>query len=148
MPTTKLSTHFTLDEFTRSQAAIDMGDTNQPTEEHFNHLTKLAWQMEEVRALFGKPLIVTSGYRNPHVNAAVGGVPNSDHALGYAADFKIEGIDDLEAAKVVRDSNIKFDQLIYEAGRAVHLSFHPRMRQQVLRQPGGPNTPVYEGLEA
>lgn len=148
MPTTKLSTHFTLDEFTRSRAADDLGDRNHPSEEHFTHLHALAWQMEEVRALFGKPIQITSGYRNPRVNAAVGGVPNSDHALGYAADFKVIGVDDLEACKVIRDSDLKFDQLIFERGRTIHLSFHPRLRRQVLRQPGPPGSPVYEGLEA
>ena len=103
--------------------------------------------MENVRALFDAVIEVTSGYRNPQVNAAVGGVPNSAHALGFAADFHVHGFHDLEAAKRIRDSGLTFDQLIYEKNRCVHLSVDPRMRRQVLRQPGGPGSPVHPGLE-
>ncbi|MEI7875016.1 MAG: D-Ala-D-Ala carboxypeptidase family metallohydrolase [Alphaproteobacteria bacterium] len=103
--------------------------------------------MEVVRALFNCPIEITSGYRNPEVNAVVGGVPDSDHALGHAADFHVDGFDDLSAAKKIRDSQLKFDQLIYEKNRCVDVSFHPRMRQQVLRQPGGPGSPIYKNLE-
>jgi zinc D-Ala-D-Ala carboxypeptidase len=42
---------------------------------------------------------------------------------------------------------LKFDQLIYEKSRCVHISFDPRLRRQVLRQPGGPGSTVYNGLE-
>lgn len=148
MPTIKLSPHFSLDEFTRSDTARAMGDANQPTEQHFNNLSKVAWDMENVRALFGKPVRITSGYRNPRVNAAVGGVPNSDHAVGWAVDFKVEGVDDYDACVAIRDSSLKFDQLIYEKGRAIHISFNPRMRRHVLCQPGGPGSMVYVGLDA
>jgi putative chitinase len=144
----KLSEHFSLGEFTHSSKAISMGVENNPEPEHLINLRNLAQQMELVRALFGKPIEVTSGYRNPVVNAAVGGVPDSDHALGHAADFHVDGIADLDAAKKIRDSKLKFDQLIYEKNRCVHLSFHPRMRREVLRQPGGPGSAVHKGLEA
>jgi len=90
---------------------------------------------------------ITSGYRNPQVNAAVGGVPDSAHALGFAADFHVHGIADLEAAEVIRDSALQFDQLIFEKNRCVHLSIDPRERRQILRQPGGPGSPVYKGLK-
>lgn len=144
----QLSEHFDLREFTRSDAAHKIGNANEPPAEHLENLRALARRMEEVRALFGRPIMITSGYRNPAVNEAVGGVPNSDHALGWAADFQVPGLADLEVAKTVRDSGLNFDQLIFEAGRTVHLSFHPRLRRQVLRQPGGPGSPVYDGLEA
>jgi putative chitinase len=48
---------------------------------------------------------------------------------------------------VIRDSGLKFDQLIFEKNRCVHLSVDPQLRQQVLRQPGGPGSPVHKGLE-
>jgi zinc D-Ala-D-Ala carboxypeptidase len=144
----QLSPHFSLEEFTHSSTAIAIGDPNQPTPEHLENLKKLAEHMEEVRALFGKLIEITSAYRNSKVNAAVGGVPTSAHALGHAADFHVHGVHDLEAAKTIRDSGLKFDQLIYEKNRCVHISFDPRMRQQVKRQPGGPGSPVHNGLEA
>ena len=81
------------------------------------------------------------------MNAAVGGVPNSAHALGDAADFHVDGVTDLAAATAIRDSALKFDQLILEKNRCVHISFHPDMRRQVLRQPGGPGSRAFEGLE-
>lgn len=142
-----LSTHFTLEELIVSAAAIDLGNANAPTTPHMTNLYRLADRLEEVRALFGRPIQITSGYRNPVVNAAVGGVPDSAHAQGLAADFHVVGLDDLAAAEVIRDSGLKFDQLILERGRCIHLSFDPRLRRQVLRQPGGPGSPCYPGLE-
>jgi zinc D-Ala-D-Ala carboxypeptidase len=143
----QLSEHFSLLEFTVSTTAISMGVENAPTPEHLANLQNLAKCMEDVRALFNRRIEITSGYRNPQVNAAVGGVPNSAHALGHAADFHVDGLSDLAAAKIIRDSALKFDQLIFEKNRCVHISVHPDMRRQVLRQPGGPGSGVFNGLE-
>jgi putative chitinase len=143
----QLSTHFSLEEFTRSDTATKLKIANNPTPAHLENLKHLAERMEAVRALFDKPIGISSGYRNPQLNAAVGGVPNSAHALGHAADFHVDGLDDLAAAKQIRDSELKFDQLIYEKGRCVHISFDPAMRQQVMRQPGGPGSQCFMGLE-
>jgi zinc D-Ala-D-Ala carboxypeptidase len=143
-----LTPHFSLEELIHSSKAMSMGNSNTPTEEHLKNLQHLAERLEAVRALFNVALEITSGYRNPEVNAAVGGVPNSAHALGHAADFHVDGMQDLAAAKVIRDSGLKFDQLIYEENRCVHISFDPQMRQQVRRQPGGPGSTVFPGLEA
>jgi len=144
----QLTEHFLLAEFTRSSAALAHGIENKPTTAHMANIKHLAERMEAVRALFDAVIEITSGYRNPQVNALVGGVANSAHALGHAADFHVHGLHDLEAAKKIRDSGLKFDQLIYEKNRCVHISFDARMRQQVLRQPGGPGSPVHKGLEA
>ncbi len=142
-----LTPNFSLEEFTLSSAALSLGIENTPTPEHLENLKALAARMEEVRALFGKRIEITSGYRNPQVNAAVGGVKTSAHALGHAADFHVADMRDLDAAKRVRDSKLKFDQLIYEKNRCVHISFDPQLRRQVLRQPGGPGSKVFKGLE-
>jgi zinc D-Ala-D-Ala carboxypeptidase len=143
----KLSENFSLEEFTLSSTALALKIDNKPTPEHLKNLENLAAHMEKVRALFNLPIEITSGYRNPKVNKAVGGVPNSAHALGHAADFHVHGVTDLEAAKKIRDSKLKFDQLIFEKNRCVHFSVDPRMRRQVLRQPGGPGSKVFAGLE-
>jgi zinc D-Ala-D-Ala carboxypeptidase len=143
----QLTLHFALEEFTLSSTALALGIENKPTPTHLKNLRELASQLEDVRALFDKVIEITSGYRNPKINAAVGGVPDSAHALGLAADFHVHGFHDLDAAKRIRDSGLKFDQLIYEKNRCVHLSIDPRMRQQVLRQPNGPGSPVHIGLE-
>lgn len=146
----QLTPNFSLAELTVSDTARRRGIDNSPTPAHLRNLRRTAALLEEIRALFGVPLQVTSGYRNPQVNALVGGVPTSAHALGLAADFHVQGLDDLAAAKRIRDSGIVFDQLIYEAGRCVHVGLAAAgkpLRRQVLRQPGGPGSPVFEGLE-
>lgn len=143
----KLTEHFSLEEFTLSSTALALGIENKPTPEHMKNLRNLAKRMEEVRALFDSVIEITSAYRNPEVNKAVGGVKNSAHAVGHAADFHVHGLHDLEAAKRIRDSDLTFDQLIYELNRCVHISFDPKMRQQVKHQPGGPGTEVFDGLE-
>ena len=143
----KLTAHFSLEEFTLSSTALALCIENKPTAEHLENLRQLAERLELVRALFGTVIEITSGYRNPQLNAAVGGTPTSAHALGLAADFHVLGLHDLDAAKRIRDSRLKFDQLIYEKNRCVHLSVDPRMRRQVRRQPGGPGSKVFEGLE-
>ena len=144
----KLTEHFSLEEFILSSTALALKIENKPTPEHLENLKNLAAHMEKVRALFNLPIEITSGYRSPAVNAAVGGVPNSAHALGHAADFHVHGVSDLDAAKRIRDSNLDFDQLIFEKNRCVHFSVDPRMRRQVLRQPGGPGSKVFVGLES
>ena len=146
----QLTPSFSLEELTVSDTARKKHIANDPTPPHLRNLRRTAALLEEIRALFGVPLQITSGYRNPQVNALVGGVPTSAHAQGLAADFHVKGCDDLSAAKRIRDSGIVFDQLIYEAGRCVHVGLQAAgktQRQQVLRQPGGPGSTVFPGLE-
>jgi hypothetical protein len=144
----KLSEHFSLGEFIASGTARRLGDPNQPTPTHMANLMVTARGMEAVRSLCGgRPITITSGYRNPAVNRAVGGVTNSDHALGFAADFTVAGLTPIAAGRLIRDSRLVFDQLILESGRGVlHISFHPRLRRQVLTQKGGPGSPTQTGL--
>lgn len=57
----------------------------------------------EIRSEFGKPVIVTSGYRSPSHNAKVGGVPNSYHTKGMAADLRPEDLKDLPRLQWIAD---------------------------------------------
>lgn len=143
---TQLTEHFSLDEFTASNTADAHGWDNSPTPVHLEHLRDLAEFMEKVRALFNRAVVMSSVYRNPRVNKAVGGVPTSDHAQGYAGDFHVAGWSDYAVAQKIAASDLEFDQLIYEKGRCVHVSIAPRMRRQVLSQPGGPGSPVHQGI--
>src|ERR1700752_805562 len=95
----QLTKHFWLEEFTLSSTAVALGVENLPTPIHLENLRKLAEKMELVRSLFNQVIEITSGYRNPEVNAAVGGVPDSAHALGLAADFHVHTVQDLDAGK-------------------------------------------------
>ena len=130
-----LSPHFTLGELTRSATAQARGIDNTPTPQHVTNLRHLAATLEKVRALLGHPVLISSGYRSPELNAAVGGSSTSDHANGLAADLTCPKFGTAEAVCVaIMDSGIAFDQLIFEQGATdwVHLGIGPRMRRQVL----------------
>ncbi len=144
----KLSRNFWLNEMIASDAARTLGDNNAPTAEHLANLRTLALGMEQVRAILGgMPIRIESAYRNARVNAAVGGVPNSAHALGLAADFKVAGLIPLETARRLQASKLVFDQLILESSRSIcHISFAPLLRREVLTQAGGPGTATVAGL--
>jgi len=81
----QLSAHFSLAECTLSSKALSMGIENTPTAEHLQTPRNLAARTEEVRALFNRPVEITSGYRNPLANDAVGGVPTSAQEAGKQA---------------------------------------------------------------
>ncbi len=133
MPT-QLSKNFTLEELSTTNTGID----NKPTPAQLEVLKATAAKLEEVRTLLGnKPITVNSAFRNKAVNEAVGGVPNSAHALGYAVDFTCASFGTpYEVCKKIAASSIKFDQLIHERRNWVHLSFDPnRNRRQLLTLP-------------
>ncbi len=83
----RLTEHFTLDELTASSTATRLGLDNTPESFIVDNLKDTAAMLERIRTVLGKPIIVTSGYRSPAVNKAVGGVTSSDHAQGMAADI-------------------------------------------------------------
>lgn len=127
-----LTEHFTLEELTFSQMAARRGIDNTPSLEVVAHLTTLAEGLEKVRTLLGAPIRITSGYRSPALNAAIGGAKNSAHKEGYAADFICPAFGPpISVVKAIDLSDIRFDQLIYE-GTWIHISFDTDMRRQVL----------------
>lgn len=83
----KLTSHFTLAEFTRSNKATALGIDNNPPPEVLPRLIQTAEMLERVRTTLGVPVLISSGYRNFEVNKAVGGVTSSDHLRGDAADI-------------------------------------------------------------
>lgn len=131
----QLTKHFSLAELTRSDTALRLGIDNTPTRHHLANLHVLAAKLEEVRALLGHPIIITSGYRSPALNQAVDGSATSSHREGLAADFHCPGFGpDQAVAQAIADSALEFDQLIFEQARThwVHLGVDPRMRREVL----------------
>ncbi len=110
----KLSGHFSLAELTKSQTAVRKGIDNQPTLDHIENLTELCTHvLEPTRRNFGKPMVITSGYRSEELCEAIGSSKNSQHAKGEAADFEMFGVDNKELAKYIKN-NLVFDQLILE----------------------------------
>ena len=84
----KLTEHFTLEELARSATAVRLGIDNTPTKSIISNLTEVAQLLEKIRTTYGKPIIVTSGYRCEKLNKAVGGAKSSQHRLGQAADIR------------------------------------------------------------
>lgn len=141
----KLTPNFLLAEFTRSDTAARLQMSNEPGADHLANLRLTALGMEMVRLIIGKPIRITSGYRAPAVNRLVGGAPTSAHALGYAADFIVPSLGLAETARRLA-GRLPYDQLIYEHGRCVHISFDPRLRGEELTQRGGAGTPLEPGI--
>lgn len=143
----KLSPHFSLDELTFSQTAVRKGIDNDPPADVLERLTHTAAQMEKVRALLGGlPIHVSSGYRSPRLNRAIGGAAKSHHVLGCAVDFTCRAFGSpLEVCQRLAASDLQFDQLIEEHGRWTHISFAPPLRRQILTYRNGRYTP---GLRA
>ena len=110
----QLSGHFSLSELTKSQTAVRKGISNKPTLEHIENLTKLCNNiLEPTRRNFGKPIVITSGYRSEELCEAIGSKTTSQHAKGEAADFEMFGLDNKSLAKYIKN-NLIFDQLILE----------------------------------
>ena len=133
----KLSKNFTLEELIFSITANNHGISNTPNAEVKAALKRLAVEvLQPIRDAWGQPIVVTSGYRCPKLNAAVGGVKGSQHLLGQAADIKAANPADngkLFACikRLVQAKKINVGQLIWEYGsktnpRWVHVSL-PRM---------------------
>jgi hypothetical protein len=133
--TTKLTAHFALEELAATQhREID----NRPPPEVVATLRTTAARMEQVRRLLGGRVItVSSGYRSPELNRAVGGARTSAHLTGHAVDFNCYGFGaPREVCRAIAGSDLPFDQLI-EEGTWCHISFDPRMRRQVLTKRSG-----------
>ena len=110
----QLSGHFSLSELTKSQTAERKGIDNKPTLEHIENLTELCTHiLEPTRRNFGKPMVITSGYRSEELCEAIGSKTTSQHAKGEAADFEMFGLDNKSLAKYIKN-NLIFDQLILE----------------------------------
>ena len=109
----RLSTNFTLAEFTKSQTATRKGLDNTPGEEHLANAKELFTNVvQPVRENFGVT-VINSGYRGPALNEAVGGSSKSQHCKGEAVDIECPGTGNYDVANWI-ESNLDFDQLILE----------------------------------
>ena len=137
----QITEHFTVEEFERSSTADRLGIVNQLPEALLPNLKALCEEvLEPLRAFAGKPIVISSGYRCPALNRAVGGVSQSQHLRGEAADLHLPSIAEGRAWFRWLIDNTTFDQLIWEHdGRGTHwihvsCKADPRQnRNQVLR---------------
>ena len=154
--------HFTIQELSASATAKRLAIDNTPPRAAQRMLTILVEQLlDPIRRRYGAPIIVTSGYRCPALNTAVGGVANSHHIVGCAADIVAspspsQGGEPSSAVpespllgrgrgeansflfhlivQMQREGAIRFTQLIAEKDyRWLHISYVPGMlRNQVI----------------
>ena len=138
--TTRISKNFTLEEFTASKTVKEKGIRNNPGQTDVVNLCALVHQvLQPLRDAMGYPIKIGSGYRSLALNRAVGGVSNSQHMRGEAADLCIDA--DLAKGKkwfaYIRD-HLPFDQLIWEHNSKgsywVHVSYRAdgKNRRQVI----------------
>ena len=140
---TNITMHFTIEELYASDTAKRLGIQNKPSVREMVNLVYLAaYVLEPLRKAMGKPIKISSGYRCERLNKAVGGVYNSQHLKGQAADLCIDG--DIQNGRkwfeYIR-KHLPFDQLIWEKNPKtgscwVHVSFvYPdfgKNRRQVI----------------
>ena len=139
----KLSKNFTYEELVKSTTATRLKINNTPNKEQHDNLKKLAETvLQPIRDKYGKPLIVSSGFRCEKLNKAVGGAKTSQHCKGEAADIRTvsDSIADNKALfnfilEMINKGEIKVGQLIDEYGyNWIHVSL-PRvdkMNNQIL----------------
>ena len=130
-----LTPHFKLSEFVKSPTATARHIDNTPSETIVANLKALCEEvLEPLRQWYGKPIIIGSGYRCPTLNKAVGGVSNSQHMKGEAADLHIptikapdgSTIQDMATARSWIEWLLdnRFDQLILEHDKSGHYWIH------------------------
>lgn len=129
--------YFSIRELTKSETAIRYRIDNSPSQivkENLENLVK--YILDPLREAYGKPIIVTSGYRCEELNKILKGSKTSQHPLGQAVDIRTLE-DTKEENKKLFDLIIKlklpFDQLINEHDFDwIHVSYSNRNRRQVL----------------
>lgn len=113
--------YFELGEFIESAVAKKLGVDNTPSFEVVDHLNELASVLDPMRAAWGWPVFVSSGFRCSLLNKLIGGSPTSVHPLGYAADLQPEAGKFDEFCEFVVDwlkkTKTKFDQLLVESDK-------------------------------
>ena len=135
----RLTPNFSLEQLTFSETAERERIDNTPAAEIVDNLRRLAQGLEQVQALTGFALEISSGYRCPELNARIGGARTSQHTRGEAADFTCAGFGaPQDVIKAIRDSAIEFDQCILEYAKWVHISFSaaPRGKLLTIYDPG------------
>jgi hypothetical protein len=129
----QLTPNFSLEQLSYSETAERERIDNTPAPDMVDNLRLLAEGLEQVRALTGFPLEISSGYRCHELNGFVGGAAASQHTQGLAADFTCaEFGSPADIVKAIRSSGIVFDQCILEYAKWVHISFSNTPRGRVL----------------
>jgi uncharacterized protein YcbK (DUF882 family) len=121
----RLSAHFSLQEF------ISARDPNRPNNRALANLRALAAVLEVLRSRAGRPLEITSGFRSPEYNSAIGGAASSLHTTGRACDIAAPA-DMLELAALASQIPEVGGVGIYPGRGFIHLDIRPRPAGAVI----------------
>lgn len=138
--------YFTLKELLRSNKAKLLQVDNTPTWDAVQCLHDLATDvLDPIRALWGAPIVVTSGYRCKALNKAVGGVDGSYHIAGdgcAAADITAgDKASNRKLFLMIEESEIRFEELICEnGGEWLHVAISPKMKRECISHYCKPKT--------
>lgn len=128
----RLTDNFTLKELTKTNTGLP----NLITDLEIDNLSRLCQKvLQPLRDIYGKPIIVNSGYRSERVNKAVGGVPTSQHRRGEAADITAGSREENKKLFEILKT-MEFDQLITYDYRFLHVSYtirKPNRNQIILK---------------
>lgn len=130
--------YFSIAEFLNSDAAEKYQVSNIPADEellkvlvNINALVNNV--LDPLRAMIGRPIVITSGYRSQQVNELVGGSKTSQHLLGQAADIHVQGFtpEQMEIVYEIAQIYLDFDQLIfYPSKNIIHISWNGDKNRQ------------------
>lgn len=119
--------YFSIDEMVRSTTAKKLGIDNSPSEEIANNLVLfIETVLDPIREDWGGPISVSSGYRCPELNKAVGGAKNSGHQYGFCADLQVKKVRELAdfIHKWMITHQMKWDEILFErSGNVTWLHF-------------------------
>ena len=122
----KLTENFTISELIYSYTAQVNKIDNRPSVQVIENLKALCENiLQPLRDHFACPIIITSGFRSPKLNKKIGGVANSQHIEGKAADFIIPAVDLKTVFKWIKN-NLVYDQHLYEYNSKdvwIHVSY-------------------------
>lgn len=137
---TKISKHFSLDEFTISQEAVRLGIDNTPPQRIILNIRELCESMlDPLRDALNAPLIISSGYRCPELNRRINGAPGSAHMHGLAADIVSPAASARDICALIVKLGLRFDQVIDEFSSWCHVAIVPNQSEK---------KPRFETLEA
>lgn len=139
----------------KSQTAERKGIDNTPNEKVLAKMRIVGKKVfDKMREHFGVPVGVSSFYRSPELNKAIGGAKNSQHVKGEAIDIDADmfgGVTNKQIFDYIR-KNLDFDQLISEFGTEkkpawIHVSYATKNRKQVLRAEKVNGKTVYKTIK-
>jgi hypothetical protein len=116
---TRIAKYISYTEATKSQTATRLGISNRPGGWHLANMQYVGRFFDQMREHFGVPIYISSFFRSPELNRAIGGSPTSFHQVGAAIDCDADilgGISNRDIFNYFYESDLPFSELIWEFG--------------------------------